>query len=349
MNEIIPEIRIEGREVPFTRGAYTSTGGLTAATLEFTIPRTFGGFKKLWNKEVTFYPNSYDNKPLFRGYIKRIKEDFNSVTLIAQDVIGYMVLGGDSEKAKVSLTDRENVDGLTIGNAIRKTIKLANLDIKIKTDYIGDTTPLVSSSQPPIRGTMGVLEIIKKLMGRAVDDSTSVPRSNILKVFDDGTNSQLAIELEADLDTTQIKHVFTEFDNINNLRIVNKKTPTIVIVTGDNVVGKFEHESAIDALDRTYLEVTNDNLKSPAECRDFAQKIFRANLETQYEYSISSAEGIYLMENDVIRVETEDPRFSGNYRVRGKKIAFGSNSFTVGLNINKKPPTLVEFIAQQDN
>lgn len=349
MNEIIPEIRIEGREVPFTRGAYTSTGGLTAATLEFTIPRTFGGFKKLWNKEVTFYPNSYDNKPLFRGYIKRIKEDFNSVTLIAQDVIGYMVLGGDSEKAKVSLTDRENVDGLTIGNAIRKTIKLANLDIKIKTDYIGDTTPLVSSSQPPIRGTMGVLEIIKKLMGRAVDDSISVPRSNILKVFDDGTNSQLAIELEADLDTTQIKHVFTEFDNINNLRIVNKKTPTIVIVNGDNVVGKFEHESAIDALDRTYLEVTNDNLKSPAECREFAQKIFRANLETQYEYSISSVEGIYLMENDVIRVETEDPRFSGNYRVRGKKIAFGSNSFTVGLNINKKPPTLVEFIAQQDN
>ena len=349
MNEIIPEVRIEGREVPFTRGAYTSTGGLTAATLEFTLPRTFGGFKKLWNKEVTFYPNSYDNKPLFRGYIKRIKEDFNSVTLIAQDVIGYMVLGGDSEKAKVSLTDRENVDGLTIGNAIRKTIKLANLDIKIKTDYIGDTTPLVSSSQPPIRGTMGVLEIIKKLMVRAVDDSISVPRSNILKVFDDGINSQLTIELESDLDTTQIKHVFTEFDNINNLRIVNKKTPTIVIVNGDNVVGKFEHESAIDALDRTYLEVTNDNLKSPAECREFAQKIFRANLETQYEYSISSAKGIYLMENDVIRVETEDPRFSGNYRVRGKKIAFGSNSFTVGLNINKKPPTLVEFIAQQDN
>ncbi len=164
MNEIIPEVRIEGREVPFTRGAYTSTGGLTAATLEFTLPRTYGGFKKMWNKEVTFYPNGYDNKPLFRGYIKRIKEDFNSVTLIAQDIIGYMVLGGNSEKAKVSLTDRENVDGLTIGNAIRKIIKLANLDIKIKTDYIGDTTPLVSASQPPIRGTMGVLEIIKKLI-----------------------------------------------------------------------------------------------------------------------------------------------------------------------------------------
>ena len=72
-------------------------------------------------------------------------------------------------------------------------------------------------------------------------------------------------------------------------------------------------------------------------------------MTTQYEYSISSPNGVYLMENDVIRVETEDPRFSGNYRVRGKKIAFGPNSFTVGLNINKKPPTLTEFISRQDN
>lgn len=349
MNEIIPEIRIEGKIVPFTKGAYTSTGGLTAATLEFTIPRTYGGFKKLWNKEVTFYPHEYDNKPLFRGYIKRLKEDFNQVTIYAQDVIGYMVLGGDEEKAKVSLTDDSNIDGLTIGNAIRKVIKLANLDSKIKTDFIGDTSPLVSSSQSIIRGTKGVKEIIKELLGTAVDNSGDIPRANIIKVFDDGSSSQLTIELESDLDNTEIKHIFSEYTNINNLRIVNKKIPTIIIVEGDGVVGKFEHESAIEALDRNYLEVQNDNLKSPAECRDFAQKVFRANLDTQYEYSISSQEGLYLAENDVIRVETADPKFSGNYRVRGKKIAFGPNSFTIGLNINKKPPTLVEFIAQQDN
>ena len=185
MKKIIPEIRIEGKVVPFTRGAYTSTGGLTAATLEFTIPRTYGGFKKLWNKEVTFYPHEYDNKPLFRGYIKRLKEDFNQVTIYAQDVIGYMVLGGDEEKAKVSLTNDSNIDGLTIANAIRKAIKLANLDSKIKTDFIGDTSPLVSSSQSIIRGTKGVKEIIKELLGRAVDNSGDIPRTNIIKVFDE--------------------------------------------------------------------------------------------------------------------------------------------------------------------
>ncbi len=349
MNEIIPEIRIEGRVVPFTRGAYTNTGGFTAATLEFTLPSTYGGFKKYWNKEITLYANKYDNKPIFRGYVKRIKEDFNDITLYAQDVIGYMVLGGDSQKAVISLTDRENIDGLTIGNAIRKAIKLANLDSKINTDYIGDTAPLVSSSRPPLRGTLGLKDVIEELMGRAVDNTGSIPRSNIIKVIDNGSTSQLSIELEEDLDSADVKYVFNEHSNISDLRIINKKTPTIIIVNGDGVSGKFEHESAIEALDRNFLEINNKNLKSPAECKDFAQKIFRANLTTQYEYSISSPNGVYLMENDVIRVETEDPRFSGNYRVRGKKIAFGPNSFTVGLNINKKPPTLTEFISRQDN
>lgn len=350
MKEIIPEIRIEGIEVPFTKGAYTSTGGLTAATLQFTLPTSFGGFKKLWNKEVTFYLNSYDNKPLYRGYVKRIKEDFNDITLYTQDVIGYMVLGGDDEKAKIALTDRENLDGLTIGNAIAKAIKLANLDGKIKTDYIGDTTPVISSSRPPLRGTMGIKAIIKELMSRAIDNSGSIPRTNILKVFDDGTNSQLAIELEKDLDSAEIKHNFTEYDNIENLRIINKKVPTIIIVNGKGKVkSTFTHESAIDAYDRNYLEVTNKSLESPAACKEFAQEIFRANLQSQYEYSIKTHDGAYLVENDVVRVDTEDPKFSGNYRVRGKKIAFGSDSFTIGLNINKKPPTLTEFVSRQDN
>ena len=74
--------------------------------------------------------------------------------------------------------------------------------------------------------------------------------------------------------------------------------------------------------DKTYLEVTNEKLQSPAACKDFAQKLFRANLETQYEYGIDSFEGVYLEENDVITIKTDDPEFSGNYRVRGKKIAF---------------------------
>ena len=349
MKEITPEIRIEGRVVEYLEGNYQNTGGLTAATLQFKLPRQYDGFRKLWNKEVTFFLNEAD-KPLFRGYIKRVKENFDSIEVFAQDIVGYMVKGGNPEKAKVALTDKDNIDGLSAANAIRKAVAMALLNTKVGTDIIGDTTPIVSSSRPPLRGTLSVLDIIKQLVSRAVDDSGEIPRPNIVKVVDDGSTSQLVIELESDLDSTEIKHVFSEYDNITDLKIINRKVPTIVIVNGaDGVKGTFSHDTAVEAFDRNYLEVTNTALRSPAECKDFAQKLFRANLTTQYEYGIETFEGAYLSENDVIRVETEDQKFSGNYRVRGKKITFNPSSFSVGLNINRKPPTLAEYISQQDN
>jgi len=350
MNEITPEIKIEGRSVAFLDGAYTSTGGLTAATFQFKLPLSFGGYKKLWNKEITFFLSEHESTPIFRGYVKRVKENLNDIEIYAQDVLGYMVLGGNPERAKIILTDDDNIDGLTAGNAIRKAISKALLSTKINTDHIGDTTPLISSSRPPLRGTLGVLDIIKELLSRAIDDSGSLPRPNLARVVDNGSVSQLVIEQESDLDTAQIKHVFTEYDNIISLKIVNRKIPTVVIVNGKGKVkGTFSHDTAIEAYDRNYLEVSNKALESPAECVDFAQKLFRANLTTQYEYGIDSLEGVHLSENDVIRIETEDRRFAGNYRVRGKKIAFTSGGFTVGLNINRKPPTLAEYVVQQDN
>jgi len=160
----------------------------------------------------------------------------------------------------------------------------------------------------------------------------------------------LVIEQEADVETAPIQKVFTEYDNITKIKIINKKIPTIIIVNGKgNVKGTFSHDSAIVAYDRNFLEVTNTALESPAACKDFAQKLFRANLINQYEYALETFDGLYLSENDVIRVETKDAKFTGNYRVRGKKITFTPTSFSIGLNINRKPPTLAEYIARQDN
>jgi len=351
MRESLPRIEIEGRSVPFIKGAYTDTGILRAASLEFTLPLTYGGYKKLWNKEVTFYFDEADTTPLFRGYIKRLKEDFDSIKIFAQDMFGYFVKGGNPENAKLALTKDNNLDGLTVGNAIRSAINKAQLSSKIGTTYIGDTTPRVSASQPPLRGTMSVLEIIKDLIGRAIDNSSTPPRPNIARLIDNGTTSELIIELQSVLSDENVVHVFTEYDNITELRLINKKVPTVVIINGKgrNVKGTFTHDTAMAAYDRNYLEATNENLLSPAACKDFAEKVFRANLETQYEYTIKSMDGAYLNKNDVIRVETEDQRFSGNYRVSGKKIAFSPSTFDVGININRSPPTLVEYISQQDN
>ena len=76
--------------------------------------------------------------------------------------------------------------------------------------------------------------------------------------------------------------------------------------------------------------------------------LFQANINNRYEYGIQVTEGLYLSENEVIRVETDDKNFSGNYRVVGKNIAF-TGTMTLGIIINKKPPTLAEYISSRDN
>ena len=120
----------------------------------------------------------------------------------------------------------------------------------------------------------------------------------------------------------------------------------------DNIIfsDDAEHYKLLtDGVDTSDNKLTNQALESPAKCKDFAQKLFRANLHVQYQYGMTSFVGAYLNENDVIRIETPDPRFSGNYRVRGKSISFSPTAFKIGININKKPPTLAEYIVRQDN
>jgi len=350
MERISPKIYIEGVEVDYLQGSYDYPGGFSAAGLTFSIPLTQGGMQKLWNKEVTLYLNKSDSYPLFRGWIKRLNETFDEIEIFAQDAVGYMVQAGGQARAIVELTNRDNLDGYTAGTFIQKIIERAKLDDKIKTTLIGDTSPPVNSVSQPFRGLTNVKSAIEEMVSKSINNSGDLPRPNILRVIDDGTYSQLVIELESDLDTAPIKHVYNTRDNITNLQVINKKVPTIIEVKGKKgVSGKFTHTSAIEAQDREYLSVSNGELESPAECREFAARLFQANLKAQYEYSLEVTEGAYLNENDVIRLDVEPSEFAGNYRVIGKTIVFDENSFRIGININKKPPTLAEYISSRDN
>tara|TARA_Y100000593_G_scaffold51160_1_gene96245 strand:- start:18941 stop:19996 length:1056 start_codon:yes stop_codon:yes gene_type:complete len=351
MSQHIPRIAIEGKDVDFFGGQYASPGIFSAASLNFSIPTEIAGAQKLWNKEVTFYVDKSDSVPVFRGWIKRTKKSIEKIEVFAEDAIGYMIKGGSTSIAQVNLDERINLDGLTAGAAIIKILELAELDTKLKTDYIGNTSPVVATVRPPIRGEKTVKSIIEDVMSQSINtDDTSLPRPNIVRLIDDGTNSQIIIELESNLDTAPIKHIYNTKDNITSLQIINKKIPTVIEVKGKNgVSGKFTHTSAIAAQDRDYLSVTNDSLESPAECKEFAARLFQANLKAQYEYSLEVTEGAYLNENDVIRLDVEPSEFSGNYRVIGKTIIFDESSFRIGININKKPPTLAEYISSRDN
>ena len=83
MPKISPRVAIEGAEVEYIEGSYSQNGGGSAAELSFTLPLTYGGGKKLWNREVTMYLNDQDSTPLFRGWIRRANPTFNEIEILA--------------------------------------------------------------------------------------------------------------------------------------------------------------------------------------------------------------------------------------------------------------------------
>jgi len=336
----LAEVFIEGERVDFTAGTLTKQGGNTASKLTFTIPGDDVTYRRYWGKEVTFFLNKGDGNPLFRGFIENaeINENF-SVSFRALDVLGYLT---GLERASVVLDNGNNIDGLTVGAALKQMINLSKLT-NIGTDYLSDTNPIKKMTRT--RGRVFILDTITKELGEIYNTSNvEIPRQNIIKVVDDGSKGQITFELLKDLDTTNTSHIFTYNDNIINFEVQNRKIPTVITVEGKYHSALFKHDSAMLAYGEHFFNVSNPHLTSRAECMDFAQKVFHANSQSRYEYSLTTFEGAYLEENDVITVIDDTTSVEGNFRIVGKTINFSPNGYGLTLTINKQPPLLAKFL-----
>lgn len=335
------EIFIDGKSVEFVQASLKIRGGNTAGELNFVVPTAESNYRKYWNKEVTVFFQSGDSVPLFRGRIlDSVVNANNSLKFRAVDVYGFLT---GNQRARISLDDNENIDGLSAGASIVKMIKLAKLNNIIGTDYIGDTTPVIKNLNP--RGTITILDEINSYMKRAVDlTNADLPRQNTVIVKDDGTKSQLHIESRADIETETPVKKYSYDTNIISFSVHNRHIPTTIVVKGRGVSHSFTHDSATTAMGEFFMEVNNPELESRAACMDFAQKIFRANDKSKYEYKLSTFEGVYLQENDVVHITDEETGIEGNFRIIGKQITFSPNTFKLTLTINKRPPILGEYL-----
>jgi len=342
MQETTPEIFIDGERVDFTTGSLTKQGGNTASKLSFTIPGDSVTYRRYWNKEVLYYFDKSDSSPMFRGYIMNAEINSNfSINFMALDILGFLT---GLDRAAVPLTEDNNVDGMSIGSALKKMIDIAQLQAKIGTDFLGDTNPV--ALMPILRGRTMILDtIVGQLNGVYNVDNVKLPRRNFLKVIDDGSKGQLIFDLESNLETSVPIYTFDYTSNIINFSVQNRKIPTIITVQGKNSSAIFKHESASTALGDNSFYVTKNDLTSKAQCMDFAQKIFNINVQNKYEYTFNSTEGVYLEENDVVRIIDDDTDINGLFRIIGKTISFGNGSHQIALEINKQAPLLDSFLA----
>tara|TARA_Y100000310_G_scaffold295398_1_gene326679 strand:- start:65 stop:1099 length:1035 start_codon:yes stop_codon:yes gene_type:complete len=338
------EIYIDGKIVDFTQASIKIRGGDTAGELNFVMPTAESNYRKYWNKEVTVFFQQGDAVPIFRGRIlNTVVNANNSVKFRAVDILGFLT---GHQRARLFFDDNTNIDGLTAGGSIIKMIKLANLDNIIGTDYIGDTSPIVKNLYP--RGSITILDEITSYLKRAIDvTDEDLPRQNTIIVKDDGTKGQLRIEVRANVDNEIPSKIYTYDTNIVSFVVRNRHIPTSIIVAGNGVSATFTHESAAASVGSFFLGVKNPQLESRAECADFAQKIFRANDKSKYEYTLTTFEGVYLHENDVVHITDAETGIEGNFRLIGKTITFSPTTFNLKLIINKRPPILGEYLSTQ--
>jgi hypothetical protein len=340
MLNLTSEIAIEGKLLEYETGDYNLRGDVTASQLNFTIPGDDVSRRKYWNKEVTFFLDKDDAYPMLRGRIvnAEIVDDYR-VKFTAVDALGFLT---GHQKATVVLTDNDNIDGLSIGAAIIKLIRLANLQDLIGTDYIGETNPVMKIGKK-YRGATVILTLIKNELAKAIDTAIDIPREQVIQVVDDGTKAQLILGVQSKLDDSTVTYYYDN-DNIMSFTVQNRKIPTTIVVKGDNSQGSFRHSSAATALGENFLTITNNNLTSKAACIDFGQKIYNANVENQYEYTLSTYSGPYLQPNDVVNIIEKNNEVEGNFRIIGKSIRFGPTKYSLDLTINKRPPILAQFL-----
>ena len=339
MHPVLSELYIDGEKVDYNSLTFKEQGGNTANTLTFTISKKDASFRKYWNKEITFFFDRSDSYPLFRGRVSDTTFNENDINYVAVDALGMLT---GPNKPTVFLDDDNNIDGLTAGAGIVKLIKIAQLDDVIGTDYIGDTTPVFLMEK--MRGEVVIYPTIKNILKQTINMNQTIPLENIIKVIDDGSKGQLVIESLKDTSTTNAIKVYDYDNNIINFSVANRKIPTSITVKGKRHSATFRHASAATALGENHTNVSNPLLKNKADCMDFAQKIFQANLEHQYEYILDTFDGVYLRSNDVIHISDNKTDTTGNFRVIGKTLTSDGNTFRLQLTINKRPLILAQFL-----
>ena len=340
MQPISSKVILNGESVDFLSADLKTQGGLAATGFSFILPKVDVSFRKYWNQEVLFYVNKSDAYPMFRGRVSNVTlSGDKNVKFDCVDAIGYLT---GHYKAQITLDDNYNVDGMSAGGTIRTVIKMANLDNVVGTDMIGDTNPIIQME--PLRGTFEIIDIIRTTLSKVLT-SDSTPRENIMRVIDDGSKSQLIFETKKDVDTATVVKYYDYNSNIISFKVNDRKIPTTIVVQGaSGIRATFRHLSAAAALGENFITVKNPTLQSRAACMDWGQKVFNANLKTQFEYILDTFDGIYLEPNDVIHINDKKTDTSGNFTVIGKSLSCGANTFRLQLTINKRPPILKQFI-----
>jgi len=331
-----PSLFLNGKEVlSDISGSVTFTGNNQLNTLSVKINNPDLQNTSIYNKILELYLNNGadDGVPIFRGYINDFTPNDKDISLFATDMRAKLT---GRKGLKLTLTDKNNYDGYTLGQFIFSYINEFIDDTDIGTDFLTDTSPVVFMTGE--RGEdKDLYSLLIKKVKEAIDVETDV--ENPLGYFIDivnGSNSSNIVIKKDKLLTSNPSAVFSFADGLVSYSYKRRLPPNTVTYEGR----KFSYTNVPQGVSSISLPKQN----SPAESKNFAlQKILLEQQQTD-EISIQISKNYDIDIGQIVSLDIDDEDISGNHRVQGKTINFG-NSTSCSLKLNKKPPILKDYIS----
>ena len=333
-----PRLFIGDREViAFKSIQFSETGKNTASSLNCTIADPQFRDAALTNKEIVFFLNygSIDTVPFFRGRIRQATPNETQIQIVAYDVRTFLT---GNESIPLSLTDKNNYDGFTLGQFLYDYItEYVNVhETVIGLDLLNDTDPVVSLSG--VRGNnLNAFKIVTSNIPLNKDDLTNI-RNNRLTIIDDGEKSNICFVKEQDLDSAAVR--FSYSNGINKLSVKKRPAPNVLTAKVDDVNVIYKHNNLATGIQGGKIK---GKFEYPDEAKE-AAFIQASYAELDSEISIDVTKGHYLNIGNVIFLNVRDyPEQSGKQRIVSKQVTCSNSQVTCRLQLAKERPQLSEF------
>ena len=340
INKILPKIVIDGIAVDeFTSFSLNFPGSNQLNKLSVTLTNPDYDNASLFGKEIELYLNvgSIDTVPIFRGVIKTLSPNDTSVSLTCLDVRSF-ITGNDARK--FNITDKDNYDGYSVAQFLRKIIsENINTDkIRIGLDMLRDTTTLVSLTN--YRGNETPLSIATSQLDEAVDDTDiDNPLFYTIDMEEGPISSNIVIKRQRYLSESSALNLSLH-DGIISYSYKRRPLPSRVDIKSNDYVSTISLGGT-----GPYATSISKNFPDPEQARKYALSYLKKQQQEIDEISIQSSKGYYTSLESIVNIRVDKPEIDGNHRLVSKSIKFSENSLSMSMNLNKRPIKVSDFLS----
>lgn len=340
----IPKIYIGKREITeFSSISLSVPGNNQISSLKLVIDDPEYQDDRLFNQKIRFFlgEGGAEAKPIFEGYVKEFSPSDTSISITAYDA--RIFLSGEGAEPVV-ITDKDNYDGYTavqfITDIITKTLNTTDTIIDISA--LSDTDPPVTLTGYRTEGK-SAYEIFLQFIKKAINDDT--PKEP-LEWFVSMEGNKLIVGQKRSIDEGHRSFILSYMDGLQSLSY-NKRIPANRgIATAKSSRGLFQYgNSPMGKVGKLISPPAGmvDNAELSNYARIQIMKEWKESKEITARVSRCFDIGI----ENMIYLSVPEKEVRGNHRVTSKNIRVQGSSVSCTLGLDKRSPTMGDYVERK--